>query len=165
MPVMDGIEATRRILARPGDLVRVLMLTTFDLDEHVYEALAAGASGFLFKNTPPAELADAIRTIAGGEALLAPEITRRLIEQFVRRPPPTAGIPPQLAELTDRELEVLELIATGSSNAQIAERLVVSHATVKSHVNRIFSKLDLRDRTQAVVLAYETGFVQPGTGG
>jgi DNA-binding NarL/FixJ family response regulator len=140
----------------------VLILTTFDLDEYVYEALRAGASGFLLKDARAAELLQAVRVVAAGEALLAPTITRRLIEDFARRPRPSAR-PPAMDELTPRELEVLSLIARGSSNAEIASQLVVSDATVKTHVARIFSKLGLHDRAQAVVLAYESGLVQPGT--
>jgi len=161
MPGVDGIEATRRIAAR-GLASRVLVLTTFDLDEYVYEAMKAGASGFLLKTAPPRQLADAVRTVAAGDALLAPSVTRRLVEQFVRRPPPGTRVPPGLEELTERELEVLRLIARARSNAEIAAELVVSEATVKSHVNRVLSKLDLRDRTQAAVRAYETGLVEPG---
>ena len=140
----------------------MLVLTTFDRDEIVYEALKAGASGFLLKSVPPAKLADAVRTVAAGEALLAPSVTRRLVEQFVRRPPPGQTAPPEVSALTDREREVLQLIARGHSNSEIAARLVVTEATVKTHVNRVFSKLGLRDRVQAVVLAYETGLVHPG---
>jgi DNA-binding NarL/FixJ family response regulator len=166
MPGVDGLEATRRILAAdaPGaaDPVRVLMLTTFDRDEYVYEALKAGAGGFLLKSAPPARLAEAVRLVASGEALLAPGITRRLIEEHVRGPAPGGPPPPQIAELTDREREVLVLVARGLSNAEIAAQLVVSHATVKTHVNRMLQKLGLRDRVQAVVLAYETGVVRPG---
>lgn len=161
MPVLDGIAATREIVA--GDnAARVLVLTTFDRDEIVYDAMKAGASGFLLKSIPPAKLADAVRTVAGGEALLAPTVTRRLVEQFVRRPPPGQAIPPEVEELTEREREVLQLIARGDSNAEIAAALVVSEATVKTHVNRVFSKLGLRDRVQAVVLAYEAGLIRPG---
>jgi DNA-binding NarL/FixJ family response regulator len=162
MPNLDGIEATRLIAAeaRPP---RVLILTTFDLDEYVYEALRAGASGFLLKDAGVAELLNAVRVVAGGEALLAPTITRRLIEDFARRPRPNAH-PAALGELTPRELEVLLLIVRGSSNADIAGELVVSGATVKTHVARIFSKLDVHDRAQAVVLAYESGLVTPGEG-
>jgi DNA-binding NarL/FixJ family response regulator len=162
MPGVDGIEATRRIVAR-GLSSRVLVLTTFDLDNYVYEAMKAGASGFLLKTAPPRQLADAVRTVAAGDALLAPSVTRRLVEQFVRRAPPGTCVPPGLEELTDRELEVLRLIAQARSNAEIAAGLVVSEATVKSHVNRILGKLDLRDRAQAIVLAYETGLVEPGS--
>jgi len=162
MPGIDGIEATRRIAAR-GLVTRVLVLTTFDVDDYVYEAMKAGASGFLLKTAPPRQLSDAVRTVAAGDALLAPSITRRLVEQFVRRPPPGASVPPGLEELTERELEVLKLLARAMSNAEIAAELVVSEATVKSHVNRILGKLSLRDRTQAVVLAYEAGLVEPGS--
>jgi DNA-binding NarL/FixJ family response regulator len=162
MPGIDGIEATRRIAARSSP-TRVLVLTTFDVDDYVYEAMKAGASGFLLKTAPPRQLADAVRTIAAGDALLAPAITRRLVEQFVRRPPPGARVPPGLEELTDRELDVLRLLARAQSNAEIAAELVVSEATVKSHVNRILGKLGLRDRAQAIVLAYESGLVEPGT--
>jgi len=163
MPGTDGIEATRRIVSR-GLPTRVLVLTTFDVDEYVYDAMKAGASGFLLKTAPPRQLSDAVRTVAGGDALLAPSVTRRLVEQFVRRPPPGSATPPGLEELTERELEVLGLLARARSNAEIAAELFVSEATVKSHVNRILSKLDLRDRAQAIVLAYESGLVEPGSG-
>jgi DNA-binding NarL/FixJ family response regulator len=162
MPGMDGIEATRRIVARAMP-TRVLVLTTFDVDDYVYEAMKAGASGFLLKTAPARQLADAVRTVASGDALLAPAITRRLVEQFVRRPPPGHRIPPSFGELTERELDVLRLLARAKSNSEIAAQLVVSEATVKSHVNRIFGKLDLRDRAQAIVLAYESGLIEPGT--
>ena len=162
MPGIDGIEATRRIAAR-GLPSRILVLTTFDLDNYVYDAMKAGASGFLLKTAPPRQLADAVRTVAAGDALLAPTVTKRLVEQFVRRPPPGTRVPPGLEELTERELEVLQLIAQAQSNAEIAGQLVVSEATVKSHVNRILTKLDLRDRAQAIVLAYETGLVEAGS--
>jgi len=161
MPGIDGIEATRRIVARRIS-TRVLVLTTFDIDDYVYEAMKAGASGFLLKTAPPRQLADAVRTVAAGDALLAPSVTRRLVEQFVRRPPPGACVPLGLEDLTDRELEVLKLLARALSNAEIAAELVVSEATVKSHVNRILGKLNVRDRAQAIVLAYETGLVEPG---
>ena len=161
MPGIDGIEATRRIAAR-GLSSRVLVLTTFDVDDYVYDAMKAGASGFLLKTAPPRQLADAVRTVAAGDALLAPSVTRRLVEQFVRRPPPGAKVPPGLEDLTERELDVLRLIAQARSNAEIAAALVVSEATVKSHVNRILGKLGLRDRAQAIVFAYETGLVEPG---
>jgi DNA-binding NarL/FixJ family response regulator len=161
MPRLDGIEATRRLLADPRLRTSVLMLTTFDDEEYVYEALRAGASGFLLKSAPPRELADAVRTVAAGEALLAPEITRRMIEDHVSRPRPGSGPPPALDALTARELEVLDLIARGRSNAEIAGSLFLSETTVKTHVTRILSKLSLRDRVQAVVLAYECGLVQP----
>jgi DNA-binding NarL/FixJ family response regulator len=162
MPGVDGIEATRR-LSSLGVATRVLVLTTFDIDEYVYEAMKAGASGFLLKTAPPRQLADAVRTIARGEALLAPSVTERLVEQFVRRPPPGSATHPGLEELTERERDVLQLLARARSNAEIASELVVSEATVKSHVNRILRKLDLRDRAQAIVLAYETGLVEPGS--
>jgi DNA-binding NarL/FixJ family response regulator len=163
MPELDGIAATRRIVGQ-GLASRVLVLTTFDEDQVVYDAMRAGASGFLLKSAPPAKLVDAVRTVAEGDALLAPAVTRRLIEEFMRRPPPGQAVPPGLAELTDRELEVLRHVARGLSNGEIAAELFVSEATVKTHANRIFSKLDLRDRVQAVVLAYESGLVQPGSG-
>jgi len=162
MPRLDGLEATRRILEAGGG-TRVLMLTTFDLDEYVFDALRAGASGFLLKDVPPEQLVAGIRSVASGEALLAPTVTRRLIETFVEagtRPPP----PAQLNDLTEREREVLALIARGMSNAEIARELVVSGTTVKTHVARVLSKLGVRDRVQAVVLAYEAGVVTPGTG-
>jgi DNA-binding NarL/FixJ family response regulator len=160
MPNLDGIEATRRLAAGNG-APRILILTTFDLDDYVYEALRAGASGFLLKDARADELRQAVRMVASGDALLSPAITRRLIESYTRRPPPTAH-PIPFAELTPRELEVLRLVARGLSNADIARELVVGDATVKTHVARIFSKLDLHDRAQAVVLAYESGLVQPG---
>ena len=166
MPELDGIEATRRILAatRSADPpVRVLMLTTFDLNEYVYEALRAGASGFLLKDTPPQRLADGVRLIAAGEALLAPAITRRLVEEFANHesaaPPPPA---PGIDDLTPRELEVFGLIARGRSNGEIAAELFVSGTTVKTHVARVLMKLGLRDRVQAVVLAYESGLITRG---
>jgi DNA-binding NarL/FixJ family response regulator len=160
MPNIDGLTATTRVLALPQP-PRVLVLTTFDRNEWVYEALRAGASGFLLKDVRGGQLTSAIRTVAAGEALLAPSITRRLIEQFVARRP--AGPHPAPAALTDREAEVLRLLAAGLSNAEIADRLVIGHSTVKTHVTRLLTKLDLRDRAQAVVFAYETGFVQPGS--
>jgi DNA-binding NarL/FixJ family response regulator len=162
MPGLDGLEATRRLLLDGPNGTHVLVLTTFDADEYVYAALKAGAAGFLLKSAPPAHLIEAVHLVASGEALLAPSITRRLIEDYVRRPPPGARSPKELEDLTDRELEVLKLIARGLSNAEIAATLFVSEATIKTHVNRVLSKLDLRDRVQAVVLAYETGLVQPG---
>jgi len=161
MPVLDGIAATRAI-ADAGLPCRVLVLTTYDVDSYVYEALAAGAAGFLLKATPPDRLVAGIHTVAGGEALLAPALTRRLIEEHVRRPPPYDGVPPRLSELTSREVEVLRLIARGRSNDEIAAELVVAPATVKTHVNRILGKLGLTTRVQAVVLAYESGLVRPG---
>jgi DNA-binding NarL/FixJ family response regulator len=162
MPDLDGITATGRLAERGPAKTRVLVLTTFDEEQVVYEAMRAGASGFLLKSAPPARLAEAIRVIAAGEALLAPSITRRLVEDFVSRPAPGSHQPAELTELTDREREVLALVARGLSNAEIAKELVVSEATVKTHVNRLLGKLSLRDRVQAVVLAYETGFIQPG---
>ena len=162
MPRMDGLEATRRIVALDlAEGVRVLVLTTFDLDEYVYEALRAGASGFLLKDTPPADLLAAIRVVAAGDALLAPGITRRLIAEFARAP--AARRPPaELERLTEREREVLDLVARGRSNAEIARELVVGPATVKTHVGRVLTKLGLRDRVEAVIWAYEAGLVQPG---
>jgi DNA-binding NarL/FixJ family response regulator len=162
MPEVDGLEATRRLTELPG-APRVVMLTTFDTAEVVYEAMQAGASGYLVKDLPPEQLAAGIRTVAAGDALLAPTITRRLIEEFVRRPPPGAEAPPALDALTDREQEVLRLMARGLSNAEIAQELVVSEATVKTHVAHVLAKLDLRDRVQAVVFAYEKGLIQPGS--
>jgi DNA-binding NarL/FixJ family response regulator len=162
MPELDGLEATRRLLA-DGDAPRVLMLTTFGEDEYVYDAMKAGASGFLLKDLRPEQLAEAVRVAAAGDALLAPSITRRLIEEFVRRPPPGAGPPAELSELTERELEVLRLIARGLSNAEIAATLFLSDATVKTHVTHLLTKLGLRDRVQAVVFAYESGLIEAGS--
>ena len=161
MPTMDGIEATRRITALDA-AARVLILTTFDLDEYVYEALRAGASGFLLKDRPPEELVAAVRVVAAGEALLAPSVTRRLIAEFASRPAQTAQSE-GLDELTEREREVLVLMAQGASNAEIARRLFVAETTVKTHVGHVLQKLGLRDRAQAVVLAYESGLVRPGS--
>jgi DNA-binding NarL/FixJ family response regulator len=161
MPEVDGLEATRQLLAAP-DAPRVLMLTTFDLDEYVYAAMRAGASGFLLKDVRPEQLADAVRAVAAGDTLLSPAITRRLVEQFVRRPAPGRAKPGRLDALTDRELEVLRLIARGRSNAEIAKTLFLSETTVKTHITHLFTKLDLRDRAQAVVVAYESGLVEPG---
>jgi DNA-binding NarL/FixJ family response regulator len=163
MPNVDGLEATRRLLEGKEEGPRILILTTFDLDEYVYEALRAGASGFLLKDTPPEQLVEAIRVIAGGDALLSPSITRRVISEFVRRPPASVRQSPEgLDDLTARELEVLRLIARGLSNAEIAAEAYVSETTVKTHVARILMKLRLRDRVQAVVFAYEHGIVQAG---
>ena len=160
MPVMDGIEATRQIASSPGpDAPRVLILTTFDLDQYVFDALRAGASGFALKSRPLEELLSAIRTVAAGEALLAPSVTRRLVAHFAHRVPAPSRTPPGLAELTEREREVLALVARGLSNAELAETLHVSLPTVKTHVSRILTKLGARDRTQLVVLAYESGLV------
>ena len=161
MPQMDGLEATRRILAAP-EPPRILVLTTFDRNDYVYAAMKAGASGFLLKDVRRGQLTEAIRTVATGEALLAPSITRRLIEDFVRLPPPGAGLPDRLKDLTEREVSVLRLIAYGRSNTEIATDLFVAETTVKTHVGRILTKLSLRDRVQAVVLAYETGLIRPG---
>jgi DNA-binding NarL/FixJ family response regulator len=164
MPRLDGIEATARLVgpaADPPVPVRVLMLTTFDLDDYVYAALRNGASGFLLKDTPPEDLVRAIRVVAAGEALLAPTVTRRLIEELSRAPARPAP-PPELATLTDREHEVLGLVARGLSNGEIATELILGETTVKTHVGRILTKLGLRDRVQAVVLAYESGLVTPG---
>ena len=165
MPGLDGIEATRQLTSDGDEHPRVLMLTTFDLDEYVYDALAAGASGFLLKDVTAEQLFEAVRVVAAGEALLAPAVTRRLIAEFARLRPQLPTQPERLRELTPRETEVLRLVAEGLSNAEIAERLVVTKETVKTHVSRILAKLDLRDRSQAVVLAYESGLVAPRAGG
>jgi DNA-binding NarL/FixJ family response regulator len=163
MPELDGIAATREIAGRDAERSgRVLILTTFDLDEYVYDALGAGASGFLLKDAPPEQLAQAIRVVADGEALLAPSVTRRLVEEFARTGRAASQPPPGLDELTTRELEVWGLVARGLSNAEIAESLIVSEATVKTHVARLLGKLGMRDRVQAVVLAYESGIASPG---
>jgi len=162
MPNVDGIEATRQILRRDPGAPRVLILTTFDLDEYVYDAMKAGASGFLLKNAPPEQLVESVRAVARGDVLLAPDITRRLIEHYVSAPRRGSEPPPRLEELTERELEILILVARGKSNAEIAAALFISEGTVKTHVSRVLSKLDLRDRVQAVVLAYETGVVRAG---
>ena len=165
MPGMDGLEATERLLrgGRPGP--RVLVLTTFGEDEYLYAAMRAGASGFLLKDSPRAALLHAVRTVADGSALLDPALTRRLIEEWVRRPPPSAGVPEPLRRLTPRELEVFTAMARGRSNGEIAADLVLSETTVKSHVAHLLAKLDLRDRVQAVVLGYECGLIRPGTSG
>jgi RNA polymerase sigma factor (sigma-70 family) len=163
MPEMDGIEATRRIVQADGDPpVRVLMLTTFDLDEYVYDALRAGASGFLLKDVPAEQLVEGIRLVARGDALLAPSVTRRLIHEFSRTARVQRDLPPALDDLTPREAEVFRLLARGMSNSEIAAELIVSETTVKTHVARILMKLGVRDRVQAVVLAYESGVVAPG---
>jgi DNA-binding NarL/FixJ family response regulator len=167
MPGMDGIEATRQLAAGPGHVPRVLILTTFDLDEYVFDALRAGASGFLLKDATAERLFEAVRVVAAGDALLAPAVTRRLISEFARTRPPAgaaAAAPAALAALTPRETEVLRLMAEGLSNPEIAARLVVTEETVKTHVSRILGKLGLRDRTQAVVAAYESGLVIPARG-
>jgi DNA-binding NarL/FixJ family response regulator len=163
MPGMDGMEATRRLCAA-GLRSRVLILTTFDLDSYVYEALLAGASGFLLKDAPRRHLVHAVRSVAAGDQLLDPVLTRRLVEEYVRRPPASAGRPPRLRHLTDRELEVMTALADGLSNAEIAARLFLGESTVKTHVASLLGKLGLRDRVQAVVLAYESGLVRPGGG-
>lgn len=163
MPRLDGVQATRRLLEQDAsEAPAVLVVTTFDDDEYLYEALRAGASGFLLKNAPPEELVEAVRTVASGDGLLASAVTRRVIEEFARRSPRGPAALPVLDELTERELEVLRLMARGLSNAEIAERLVISPGTAKTHVGRILMKLQLRDRVQAVVLAYESGLVAPG---
>ena len=163
MPLMDGIEATRAIVADPRTAnARIIILTTFDLDEYVYEALRAGASGFLLKDTDPDALLDAIRVVAAGEALLAPSVTRRLIAEFARRPATIRASLAELEHLTEREREVLQLVAHGLSNGEIATELVISPATAKTHVSRVMMKLAARDRAQLVALAYESGFVTPG---
>ena len=167
MPEVDGLEATRRILADPGDsgAPKVLILTTFDLDRYVYAALSAGASGFLLKDVTPEQLVAAVRLVRSGDALLAPAITRRLVERFAARDERVSTLHRDLSALTPRELEVLELLAGGLSNAELAARLQLSEATVKTHVARILAKLRLRDRAQAVVIAYETGLITPGGNG
>jgi DNA-binding NarL/FixJ family response regulator len=167
MPVMDGLEATQRLLNPSGGgdhRPRVLMLTTFDLDDYVYEALRAGASGFLLKDATADDLVAAVRVVAAGDALLAPRVTRRLVEEFARRPRRDRPRPDQLADLTARELEVTKLIARGLSNGEIADSLVLAEQTVKTHVGRILAKLQLRDRAQVVVAAYESGLITPGDG-
>jgi DNA-binding NarL/FixJ family response regulator len=161
MPVLDGIEATRRIV-RARSSTRVLILTTFGLDTYVYDALRAGASGFMLKDAPPEEIVAAVRIVASGDALLAPAVTRAVIEEFVRQRPMTPAAPPSVEELTPREREVLDLLARGLSNPEICRQLVISEATTKTHVARILQKLELRDRVQAVIYAYESGLVTPG---
>jgi DNA-binding NarL/FixJ family response regulator len=165
MPRLDGIEATRRLVESDGDAIKVLILTTFGLDDYVYDALRAGASGFMLKDAPPEELLAAIEVVARGDALIAPAVTRSVIEEFVRRSPAPRPPAPVLDDLTAREREVLSLLARGLSNAEIAQRLVVSDGTVKTHVAHVLSKLGLRDRVQAVILAYESGVVTPGRAG
>jgi DNA-binding NarL/FixJ family response regulator len=162
MPTMDGLAATRRIVSESSEPPRVLVLTTFDLDEYVYEALRAGASGFLLKGAPTAQVIEAVRVVATGDALISPSVTRRLIDEFARRPRADARAPAQLDELTARERDVLELVVRGRSNPEIAEELVVSAATVKTHVAHILTKLGVRDRVQAVILLYESGVIRPG---
>ena len=163
MPGTDGIEATRQLTSPGSDRPRVLILTTFDLDEYVYDALQAGASGFLLKDAPPESLFEAVRVVAAGDALLAPAVTRRLIAEFARLRPPQRTRPEDLEALTRREVEILGLVAAGLSNHEIAERLVLSNETVKTHVSHVLRKLGLRDRAQAVVAAYESGLVVPGS--
>ena len=163
MPVLDGVEATRRLVAA-GTSARILVLTSFDLDEYVHAAIRAGASGFLLKDVTPAKLLEAIRVVAGGDALLAPSVTRRLLERFATTLPPGEDSSDALAELTSRETEVLRLLAGGMSNAEIASELVVSEATVKTHISSVLRKLGLRDRVQAVIVAYESGLVKLGSG-
>jgi len=164
MPRMDGIQATARIQEMGAKAPHVLVLTTFDLDEYVFEALQAGAGGFMLKDAPPGQLAEAIRTVAAGEALLAPAVTKRMIEKFVSRPPADKAREERFGELTERELEVLTALTRGLSNAEIGGELFLSEATVKTHVTRILQKVGVRDRVQAVVLAYESGLVEPGSG-
>jgi DNA-binding NarL/FixJ family response regulator len=162
MPGTDGLEATAQIAALEPPVPRVLILTTFERDDYVFSALRNGASGFLLKNSPPEQLIDAIRIVAAGDSLLAPSVTRRIVEEFARRPAP-AAVGPDLDRLTDREVEVMRLVARGLTNAEIAEELIVGDATVKTHVSNVLTKLGLRDRVQAVVYAYENGLVQPGS--
>jgi|SRR5690625_880289 len=162
MPQMDGLEATRRIVALPGHDPRIIILTTFDLDEYVFDALRAGASGFLLKDAPAEDLIQAVRVVARGEALLSPSVTRSLIAEFVSRPPRSGPDAQMLATLTERELEVMKCVARGLSNAEIAAEIFLAEQTVKTHVSRVLTKLGLRDRTQVVVAAYESGVVQPG---
>lgn len=164
MPRMDGLEATRRLLSQAGVSTRVLILTTFEIDEYVFEAVRSGASGFLLKTAPPTDLVQGIRVVAAGDALLAPSVTRRLVAEFARVSRASKQTPPEVTSLTEREAEVLRLIAGGLSNSEIAERLYLGEATVKTHVARILDKLDVRDRVQAVVYAYENGLVEPGRG-
>ena len=164
MPGTDGIDGARQLLAGNDPPLRVIMLTTFDVDEHIYDALKAGASGFLLKDLPRAQLIEGVRTVARGGALLSPTITRRLVEEFVSRPRRSDAVPDQLAELSERELDIMRAVAGGCSNAEIADAFVISEATVKTHVTHILQKLDLRDRVQIVVAAYESGLVQVGAG-
>ena len=162
MPKVDGLEATRAILATPGEVPRVIMLTTFDADEYVFAALRAGASGFLLKDSTPEELVNAVRVVVAGEALLTPRVTRTLITDFASRPEPSNRVAPVLSGLTERELDVLRLVARGRANREIAEELVMAEQTVKTHVSRVLAKLNLRDRTQLVIAAYESGLVRAG---
>lgn len=162
MPRVDGLEATRAVLAMPGEVPRIIMLTTFDADEYVFAALRAGASGFLLKDSTPEELVRAVRVVANGEALLTPRVTRTLITDFASRPAPTTRVAPTLSGLTDRELDVLRLVARGLANREVAAELVMAEQTVKTHVSRMLAKLQLRDRTQLVIAAYESGLVRAG---
>ena len=162
MPVMNGLEATRQITQTPGNTSRVLILTTFERDDYVFEALRAGASGFILKNAPPEDLIDAVHVVAEGNALLAPSVTRRIIHEFAQRTP-RKDLKEKLRCLTEREIEVLRLIAKGKTNSEIAADLFVGETTVKTHISNLFTKLDFRDRVQAVVYAYESGLIQPGT--
>jgi DNA-binding NarL/FixJ family response regulator len=161
MPVMNGLEAARRIIQTPGNTSRVLILTTFERDDYVFEALRAGASGFILKNAPPEDLIEAVRVIADGNALLAPSVTRRIIHEFAQRTP-RQDLKDKLSSLTEREIEVLRLLAKGKTNSEIAADLFVGETTVKTHISNLFTKLDFRDRVQAVVYAYESGLIQPG---
>ena len=162
MPLMNGLEATRKIIQTPGNTSRVLILTTFERDDYVFEALRAGASGFILKNAPPEDLIEAVRVVADGNALLAPSVTRRIINEFAQRTP-RHDLKDKLSCLTEREIEVMRLIAKGKTNSEIAADLFVGETTVKTHISNLFTKLDLRDRVQAVVYAYESGLIQPGT--
>ena len=162
MPLMNGLDATRQIIQTPGNISRVLILTTFERDDYVFEALRAGASGFILKNAPPEDLIEAVRVVADGNALLAPSVTRRIINEFAQRTP-RHDLKDKLSSLTEREIEVMRLIAKGKTNAEIAADLFVGETTVKTHISNLFTKLDLRDRVQAVVYAYESGLIQPGT--
>ena len=162
MPLMNGLDATRQIIQTPGNISRVLILTTFERDDYVFEALRAGASGFILKNAPPEDLIEAVRVIADGNALLAPSVTRRIINEFAQRTP-RYDLKNKLSSLTEREIEVMRLIAKGKTNSEIAADLFVGETTVKTHISNLFTKLDLRDRVQAVVYAYESGLIQPGT--
>ena len=162
MPLMNGLDATRQIIQTPGNISRVLILTTFERDDYVFEALRAGASGFILKNAPPEDLIEAVRVVADGNALLAPSVTRRIINEFAQRTP-RHDLKDRLSSLTEREIEVMRLIAKGKTNSEIAADLFVGETTVKTHISNLFTKLDLRDRVQAVVYAYESGLIQPGT--
>jgi DNA-binding NarL/FixJ family response regulator len=161
MPLMNGLESTRQITQTPGNTCRILILTTFERDDYVFEALRAGASGFILKNAPPEDLIEAVRVVADGNALLAPSVTRRIIHEFVQRTPRN-DLKNKLSSLTEREIEVMRLIAKGKNNSEIAADLFVGETTVKTHISNLFTKLDLRDRVQAVVYAYESGLIQPG---